>query len=209
MTTEPYEESVHAAVAREAARRKRVLLAFLGLLLLPIAIGAWALTRAKTSVETVVAEVAPRVTESVGTEIATRVTNDVVARTEPLIKQNVSREVTTAIEPRIASATSTLRGDIAKLQTTVQETSQLVARVSPQLAALPELQTRVVSFDADQQRLRQEMARREITVNEIRQNANANNEALAAINRRLGALDSELKKLEGRVAALERGRTLR
>ncbi|HJQ41060.1 MAG TPA: hypothetical protein VKB93_28320 [Thermoanaerobaculia bacterium] len=109
------EESIREAVDREAARRKRTLYAFLALLLVPIAIGAYALSRAPKEAEQVANDVTPIVTE--------RVAKDVVERSEPLIKEKVSRE------------TGNLRSDIAKLQTMTRKQEQTVtalqARITP------------------------------------------------------------------------------
>jgi len=192
MTTAPYDESVHEAVARETARRKRVLLAFLALLLIPIAIGAYALSKAPTEIEKVASDVTPIVTSRVAGDITERVTSDISAKTEPLIRQNVAREVTTVVEPRLASVTN----DITQLQTSVQKTSALVESVTPQLAAVPELTNRITAFDANQARLT-----REIGAN--LQTANANREALAVISRQLAVMNRQLDSLQGRVDALE------
>ena len=67
---EPFDESVQEIVARETARRKRVLLAFLALLLVPIAIGAYALSRAKKETEAIVDAVTTPVTERVNRKTA-------------------------------------------------------------------------------------------------------------------------------------------
>src|SRR6185436_12384992 len=101
MTTpmEPYNDSIQETVARETARRKRVFLAFMALLLVPIAIGAYALAKAPSDTEKVVQDVTPIVTERVGGQIATRVKDDVVKQTEPLIRDNVSRAIATSVEP--------------------------------------------------------------------------------------------------------------
>ena len=218
MTTEPYEESVQEAVARETARRKRVLLAFLGLLLLPIGIGAWALAKAPTEIEKVAVDVTPMVTERVSHDISTRVTADVVARTEPLVRQNVS------------AAASSLRNDITSLQTSVQQTSDLVTRVTPQLAAVPELNTRLSTLETNQSQFREQMvqqiekastqltngtaaSRQEIAelrrsladeLATIRTTADANRGAITTIERRLAVMEVELKKLNARVANVER-----
>ena len=124
------EESIREAVAAEAARRKRTLYAFLALLLVPIAIGAYALSRAPKEVEQVANDVTPIVTE--------RVAKDVVERSEPLISQNVKENVT--------RETGALRSDIAKLQNVTRKQEQSVAalqaRITPadNSALLRELQ---------------------------------------------------------------------
>jgi hypothetical protein len=181
----PYDESIREAVARETARRKRVLLAFLALLLIPIAIGAYALSQAPTEIERVAADVTPIVTSRVAGDITERVTSDISAKTEPLIRQNVAREVSTVVEPRLASVSN----DITQLQTSVQKTSALVQEVTPQLAALKTL-------DANQARLT-----REIGAN--LQAANTNREALAAISRQLVEMNRGLSDLQVRVKRLE------
>jgi chaperonin cofactor prefoldin len=135
MTTEPYDQSIRDAVAREAARRKRVLLAFLGFLIVPIAIGAYALSRAPKEVERVASEVTPLVADRVGGEISTKVTNDVVQRSESVIKENVSRE------------TKALRSDIAKLKDTTQKQEQ----------SMEDLQTRLMPPPPDNSRLLEEI----------------------------------------------------
>jgi chromosome segregation ATPase len=195
MTTAPYDESVREAVARETARRKRVFLAFLGLLLIPIAIGAYALSKAPTEIEKVATDVTPLVTSRVAGEITERVTSDVSARNEPLIRQNVAREITTVVEPRLASVAN----DITQLQTSVQRTSELVQGVAPQLAAVSALSNRLSAFNADQDRQSRELA--------------SNRETLALLTRRIAEIhgyvketNGELKSLSDRVTALEKQR---
>ncbi len=193
--TVAYDESVREAVARETARRKRVFLAFMGLLLIPIAIGGYALTRAQTEVERVAADVTPIVTSRVAGEITTRVTNDVATKTEPLIRENVAREITTVVESRLSSVSK----DITQLRETTQKTSELVRNVTPQLTAVPELTKRFSAFDANQARLTREMGA-------SLQSANSNKEALAAISSQLAVMNRELRALQVRVKALENKR---
>jgi valyl-tRNA synthetase len=171
-STEPYDESVQELVARENARRKRVFLAFLALLLVPIAIGAYALTRAPSETAKVAKDVAPIVTERVGGQIAARVTSEVVSRAEPIIRESVAREITAKVEPRIASVASDLRHDITDLQTASRETASFVAAARPQMTSLQAFDDRLgklsgtidqtgsafQSLRADQDRLRQEVA---------------------------------------------------
>ena len=174
MTIPAYDESVQEAVARETARRKRVLLAFLALLLVPIVIGAYALTKAPAETEKVANDVAPLVTE--------RVAKDVVTQAEPLIRDNVSREIA-KVEPRIASVGK----DITDLRATVQETSAAVAAVKPQLTSVGRM-----TRDLDSVRAL------------ANTNANANREALDSLARKLDRIDAELKNLQRRVVTLER-----
>lgn len=226
MTTAPYDESIQDAVARENARRKRVFLAFLALLLVPIGIGAYALTKAPSETAKVANEVAPIVTERVGGEIAARVSNDVASRAEPLIRANVAREITATVEPRIASLTTTLTKDITDLQTTVRDTSAFVTAATPQLASIPALQDRMVKLSGAVEQntnvvqalrtgnndgassrqqfaeLRQAMFKELGSIRAIAtagaQTANANKAAIEALARRVAALEVASKRQQGR-----------
>ena len=137
---EPFDESVQEIVARETARRKRVLLAFLALLLVPIAIGAYALSRAPKETEAIVNAVTPPVTERVNRSVAEGVTNDVVARTEPLIRRNVTTAIEQTVVPRIASAETAL----TNLQSTVRTTSETM---DARTAAIPDLQSQLATIE--------------------------------------------------------------
>ena len=253
--TESYDESIREAVARETARRKRVFLAFIGLLLVPIAIGAYALSQAPSEAERVATEATPIVIQRVGGEITSRVTSEVATRTEPIVRDNVSREITTRVEPRIASATSALRVDITALEKTVQETSTVLAAAQPRLASIPEFEGRLTNLaglvdrtegafrtlSAEQNGLREEVAKeRELTqglsnrveemksdsvssrqLNEFRQamkreldsiraiadtsaqTANSNKEIVGSLARRVSLVETALKELQGRAAAID------
>ncbi len=208
--TAPYNDSIQETVARETARRKRVFLAFMALLLVPIAIGAYALAKAPSDTEKVVQDVTPIVTERVGGQIATRVKDDVVKQTEPLIRDNVSRAISTSIEPRIATATSALRQDITNLQATAQKTSEFVAGVRNDQEGLRHENTSSRQQIND---LRQTMARElesiRSLVNTSVQTANANREAIGGLARRISVVETELKRLQERVKASEADKATR
>ncbi|HXH92131.1 MAG TPA: hypothetical protein VNN25_11170 [Thermoanaerobaculia bacterium] len=142
MTTAPYDESVQAAVARETKRRKRVFSTFMALLLVPIAIGAYALSKAPTEAQKVATDVAPIVTQRVGADISAGITNNVMAQTQPLIQKNVAREISANVEPRLV-AVDTLKQDITNLQQTTQKVSDFVASATPQLQSVSGLGDRL------------------------------------------------------------------
>src|SRR6266852_577842 len=142
MTTAPYDESVQEAVARETKRRKRVFSTFMALLLAPIAIGAYALSKAPCEAQKVATDVAPIVTQRVGADISAGITNNVMAQTQPLIQKNVAQEISTTVEPRLA-AVATLRQDITNLQQTTQKASDFVASATPPLASVSGLGERL------------------------------------------------------------------
>jgi septal ring factor EnvC (AmiA/AmiB activator) len=217
--TAPFNESIQDVVARENARRKRVFLAFLALLLVPIAIGAYALTKAPSETAKVANDVAPIVTERGGGEIAARVSNDVASRAEPLIRASVAREINATVEPRIASLTGTLTKDITDLQTTVHETSAFAGKLS---GTVDQNANALQALQTDQNRLRQEVtdnndgasSRQQFA--ELRQSmakelgsirdlaaasaetANANKAAIDALARKVAALEVALKRQQSR-----------
>jgi hypothetical protein len=219
MTTAPFNESIQDAVARENGRRKRVFLAFLALLLVPIAIGAYALSKAPSETAKIANDVAPILIERVGGQVAARVTSDVVSRTEPLIRDKVAREINATVEPRIASLTGTLTKDITDLQTTVRETSERMGKLS---GTVEQNANVIQTLRTDHDRLRQEVAgnndgassRQQFA--ELRQSmakdlasiralaaagaqaANANKEAIDALARRVTTLEAEFRKQQGR-----------
>ncbi|HEX3068811.1 MAG TPA: hypothetical protein VHX14_09555, partial [Thermoanaerobaculia bacterium] len=142
MTTAPFNESVQDAVTRETKRRKRVFSAFISLLLIPIAIGAYALSKAPTETQKVAADVAPIVAQRVGADISTGITDKVIAQTQPIIQKSVAHEI--SVEPRLA-AVATLRQDITNLQQTTQKVSDFVATATPQLATVSGLNERLAA----------------------------------------------------------------
>ena len=211
MTTAPFNESIQDVVARENARRKRVFLAFLALLLVPVGIGAYALAKAPTETAKVANDVAPIVTERVGGEIAARVSNDVASRTEPLIRASVAREINATVEPRIASLTGTLTKDITDLRTTVRDTSALVTAATTQFAAIPALEERMGKLSGtveqnanvlqtirtDQGRLRQEVAGTNDGASSRQQLAELR-QVIAALAGKVAKLEAELKRQQNR-----------
>lgn len=95
-----YEEmpSVKTAVAREAQRRKRVFATFLALLLIPIAIGAYAIAKAPDETDLVVDKVTPRVQERVEKNVDETITARVDRTVEPRVAEIVERRATPVIE---------------------------------------------------------------------------------------------------------------
>jgi chromosome segregation ATPase len=231
------------------------------LLLVPIAIGAYALSKAPTETQKVVNDVAPIVAQRVDADISAGITDKVIAQTQPIIQKNVANEISTTVEPRLA-AVDTLQKDITNLQQTTQKVSDFVASATPQLASVSGLNERLSAvqglvdqhdsafktISSDQDSIRQDLAKtRDATqtlsvkidriapmandlelsrqqmqkfqqsltnelgsikemVNSDIQTANANKEAIGSLSRRLSVLESDLKKLQGRAAVIERSK---
>jgi len=122
MSTEPHEESIKAAVARETARRRRVFITYLSLLALPLAIGGFALAKAPSEMAAVANDVTPVVTERVGAQVS----NEVMRQTAPMISATVSREVTSQVEPRFKTAAYS----VDALRTSVDANSRQINEVA-------------------------------------------------------------------------------
>ncbi len=229
MTTAPFNESVQDAVTRETKRRKRVFSAFISLLLIPIAIGAYALSKAPTETQKVAADVAPIVAQRVGADISTGITDKVIAQTQPIIQKSVAREISATVEPRLATV-DTLRKDITNLQQTTQKVSDLVASATPQLAAvsglnerLSAVQSAVAQHDSalrninnEQTTLRQNVVKTQdlsqnlaLRIDRVTQSPGdpqSIRKQLDDLSRRLSGIENGMEKLQSRVSAVERSR---
>jgi polyhydroxyalkanoate synthesis regulator phasin len=98
MTTFEEMPSVKTAVDREAQRRKRVFATFLSLLIIPIAIGAYAIARAPSETDAVVTKVTPLVQERVDKNVEKTITARVDRTVEPRVVEIVERKATPVIE---------------------------------------------------------------------------------------------------------------
>ena len=136
---EQYDDSIRLAVEREARRRKRVLAGFLALLLVPLAVGGWAVAKAPSETEAVAREVMPIVQQSV----AENVTRQVVAESSARIEENVNRTVDMKIEAKIAPVQAVrdevklLTSQVARIQPALAANARLVEDVRLQVARLP------------------------------------------------------------------------
>jgi hypothetical protein len=99
--TEGPEESVKISVQRENARRKKSFAAYLALLLIPIAIGAYAIARAPSQTQAVANEVIPVVNANVQESIKPQVAEAVAVQAEPIIRERVDKHVDEAVDIRL------------------------------------------------------------------------------------------------------------
>jgi polyhydroxyalkanoate synthesis regulator phasin len=107
MTTSEDFPSVKLAVTREAQRRKRVFATFLALLIVPIAIGIYAIAKAPSETDVVVSNVTPIVEKNVEENITARVDRKIEPRVEeiverragPVIEQTLNKAVTARVQP--------------------------------------------------------------------------------------------------------------
>lgn len=195
------DESIRDAVAQETARRKRVFLTYLGLLLLPLIAGAYALAKAPSETAAVAQAVTPVVEEAV----SARVAEEVVRKSTPIIEENVSRQVAMNVEPRlkeVAAAANELRGSVTTLGGDVEKLRSTVA-VTPNPRLLTALQQRVNEVDASSQghtRGRQELARQLAMLrDDMKSNADQQNQAIQALTGHLRKIDARLASLEKRL----------
>jgi hypothetical protein len=142
MTTSEDLPSVKLAVAREAQRRKRVFATFLALLIIPIAIGLYAVAKAPSDTDLVVRNVTPIVEKNVEENITARVDQKIEPRVEeiverraaPVIEQTLDKAVTARMQPlerqyRVLA----VQGD-----TEHQKTAERVKILEARVAALEE-----------------------------------------------------------------------
>ena len=179
MTTaqyEPRDESIEQAVARETARRRRVFIAFLALLLVPIAIGGYALAKAPTETTLVADRVTPVVTNRVGGIIDANISKEVATRVVPLVRENVASEFSSTVAPRIASVANDaaqLRQNVEgvgrqvqTLQTTVQSNADFIAAAAPKLE---ETAGTVAKFSNEQTEIRKQLEEQRAMANRLSQ----------------------------------------
>ncbi|MGZ5444139.1 MAG: hypothetical protein ACXW31_06805 [Thermoanaerobaculia bacterium] len=151
MTTLEEIPSVKTAVAREERRRKRVLLTFLALLLIPIAIGVYALMKAPSETELVAKNVTPIVEKNVEENITARVDEkieprvaEVIARqATPMLQRTLDRQVNAAITTRVQPLEQQFRvytnegnPQQRRLTERIKELEARVAALEERLAAL-------------------------------------------------------------------------
>jgi polyhydroxyalkanoate synthesis regulator phasin len=148
MTTFEEMPSVKTAVDREAQRRKRVFATFLALLLIPIAIGAYAIAMAPSETDAVVNKVTPLVQERVEKNVEETITTRVDRTVEPRVAEIVERRATPVIErtlDRQLNAAMT-----ARVQPLEQNYRALVARNTEHdktSARVQELERRVAMLE--------------------------------------------------------------
>ena len=109
MTTSEEIPSVKTAVELEAGRRKRVFATFLALLIIPIAIGAYAIAKAPTETDVLVREATPIIEKSVEASVSQKVDQNIEPRVDrivesratPVIQKRLDQELDKAIVARV------------------------------------------------------------------------------------------------------------
>ncbi len=146
---EQYEESIRAAVEREAKRRRRVLTGYLALLIVSMAVGGFAVVKAPTETEIVAKKVEPIVRDQVRASVADDITRSVVQSTGPQIDAKVSSAFA-EVKPRFDQITGglqrsvqTINQNVTRIETTVRTSSQFIDTARPQLAQIEELRGKV------------------------------------------------------------------
>lgn len=148
MTTFEEMPSVKTAVDREAQRRKRVFATFLALLIIPIAIGAYAIAMAPSETDAVVNEVTPLVQERVEKNVEETITARVDRTVEPRVVELVERQATPVIErtlDRRLNAVMTAR--VEPLERNYRMFAARSAEHDKTLARVQELEKRVALLE--------------------------------------------------------------
>lgn len=126
------DDSIRLAVERETRRRKKALMGFLALLVIPIAIGGWVLVRAPKETELVVREVTPIVQQRVGENV----TKQVVEQSATLIERTVEEKV--APIRAVRDEVKTLTSEVARMQPVLAQNVRNVESVRLHVAKLPQ-----------------------------------------------------------------------
>ena len=145
MTTSEENPSVKTAVALEEHRRKRVFTIFLALLIIPLAIGLYAIAKAPSETDAVASRVTPIVEKNVEENVTRRVDE----KFEPRVEEVVARHVDKKIEPRVEEIVARRASPIIQQTLDRQLDKAVVARVQPL-----EQQFRTFSAEGNPQQLR-------------------------------------------------------
>lgn len=100
--TEGPDSSVKIAVHNEAQRRKRAFRMYLALLIVPIAIGAYAIANAPSQTQAVAKEVIPVVNANVQETIKPQVAEAVAAQAGPIIQASVDQQIGRNVDNAVA-----------------------------------------------------------------------------------------------------------
>lgn len=190
---------IDVAVQKEIARRKRALWMFLALLLLPLIVGGWALTRAPKETELVAREVTPIVRQEVSRSIESSVTEAVAEKATPVIRQTVSEQFNATVLPEIGA----VKKEVSGIQQTMQENSRKITEASSSVAMIRGEQATLVRGGFVREQQARESLRR--TIASVQQDLSSKTETLATLDKRvdqmerqLDAIQRELKVLRGR-----------
>ena len=185
-------------------------LAYLAVLAIPVAVGAYALTRAPSETEAVAQKVTPvvrdtvtrDVDERVNQRVNERVTAEVKTQAEPVIKSEVSRQVSESVKPEIESVRSELQQRIATIA---------VPGPDPRLDEIPALKEMVQSARSQAERAEVSVRQSEQAVAEISQQNRMQADAFDKWQRVLNELErnsrensAQLSKLDSRLDRIEK-----
>jgi chromosome segregation ATPase len=219
MTTD-FDHTVTLAAQREADRRKRVLMAYLAALVIPIAIGGYALMRAPSENEAVARSVTPMVQEVVkrdfdqrvgetqkriDAQVESRVNEVVAAQAEPVIKREVAREVSASVAPQIES----VRKELGERFTSIRFRPPV--QPDPRLEQIPVLQEEIKSARSIAEAAGSNVKRTEQTLGSISEQTKMHAGSFEKIQSSLSELSRDtrenaatLQKLDARLDRLEK-----
>lgn len=160
MTTFEEMPSVQTAVELEARRRKRVFAVFLSLLLIPLAIGLYAIVKA------------PSETEAVARNVAPLIESNVERNVEKNVEARINARVDQQIEPRVEAIVARRATPVIQRELARQVDAVVTARVQP-------LEQRVRLFAVEGNPEQQRMA---VRVKELEARVAALEQRLAAIS---------------------------
>ena len=129
----PENEAMREAVRREARRRRMLVITYLSLLLLPVGVGIYAVTRAPSEVQSVARQTVPYVVP----EVRKQLEPTIAATARPVIETEVRAQYERTVGPRLQSmsaATSALQATYTQLAPAVEANTKAVADLAPRIA---------------------------------------------------------------------------
>lgn len=103
MTINDEMPSIKTAVALEERRRKRVFATFLALLLIPVAIGAYAILKASTETEVLVRNATPIIEKSVEKSVSQKVDRTIEPRVEEIVERRAAPVIARTLEKSVVA----------------------------------------------------------------------------------------------------------
>ncbi len=103
MTTFDEMPSIKTAVELEARRRKRVYAMFLALLIIPVAIGIYAIAKAPSETELLVQNATPIIEKNVEKSVSRKVDRDLEPRVDKIVRERARPVIENTLETSIAA----------------------------------------------------------------------------------------------------------
>lgn len=204
---EPERSPIDIAVEKETARRKRVLLGFLLLLLVPLIVGGWALARAPKETEAVARQVAPLVSKDVREEVSrsieSTVTEAVSAKAGPVIEKTVSAQFNQTVLPELGA----VKQEVSGIRATMQDNARKITDASASVAMIRNEQATLVRGGFAREQQGRESLRR--TIASVQEDLTAKTQTLDSLDKRVDQMERQLAIIQRELKVLQSTRPAR